>query len=297
MFSRPGRFDSNVRLPYLPAMIDRETVFVAFDTETTGLSAAEGRIVEIAALKYDLTGAILGRFAEMVNPMQPIPPGAMAVHHITDDMVAGSPPMAEVLPRFVDFIAGDNVVLIAQNALFDIGFVNHEAIRCDFALPLKTIFDQIELTKRVFPGLSTYSLEPTCRIFGLVETQEHRAMGDAVLVMKLFFHCLNKLSDWPRRLNILNNLFRYSFGGPMQAAVDAATLEIVVGALESGRILEIIYAGGSMRGKPRRIIPTLMFNRDGIEYIVADCLVSKTSKQFRLDRILACRAVENEKEA
>jgi predicted DNA-binding transcriptional regulator YafY len=83
----------------------------------------------------------------------------------------------------------------------------------------------------------------------------------------------------------------------MQAAMDAATLEIIVRALEAGRMLEIVYSGGSMRGKPRRIIPTLMFNRDGVEYIVADCLVSKTSKQFRLDRVLACRVVENGKQA
>jgi DNA polymerase III epsilon subunit family exonuclease len=278
-------------------MIDRETIFVAFDTETTGLSAAEGKIVEIAALKFDLNGQVRERFAELVNPLQPIPPGAVAVHHITDDMVAGRPLIAEVLPRFIDFIAGDDIVLIAQNALFDIGFVNHEAIRCDFTLPLKTILDQIELTKRVFPGLPTYSLEPTCRRFELVETQEHRAMGDAVLVMKLFFHCLAKLADWPRRLNVLNGLFRYGFGGPMQAMLDSETMATIVGALESGRTLEIMYAGGSMPGKPRRIIPTLMFNRDGVEYLTADCLVSNTSKQFRLDRILACRIVEHNQKA
>ncbi|NMC44180.1 MAG: WYL domain-containing protein [candidate division Zixibacteria bacterium] len=279
-------------MAYLDRMIDAETIGIAFDTETTGLAPAEGRIVEIAALKFDLAGNTLGRFVEMVNPLRPIPAGAMAVHHITDDMVADKPPMTDVLPRFLEFIAGDNVVLIAQNAVFDIGFVNHEAIRCEMPLPPVTIFDQIELTRRVFPGLATYSLEPTCRRFGLVDTQEHRAMGDAVLVMKLFFHCLARLGDWTQRLEVLNGLFRYSFGGPMQAAADTATVEMIVGALEAGRMLEIVYAGGSMRGKPRRIVPTSMFNRDGIDYIVANCILSNTSKQFRLDRVLACRVVE-----
>lgn len=274
-------------------MIDHETICIAFDTETTGLAPAEGRIVEIAALKFDLAGNILGRFVEMVNPLRPIPAGAMAVHHITDDMVADKPPMTEVLPRFLEFITGDNVVLIAQNAMFDIGFVNHEAIRCEIPLPLHTIIDQIELTRRIFPGLATYSLEPTCRRFGLVDTQEHRAMGDAVLVMKLFFHCLAKVGDWQQKLDLLNGLFRYGFGGPMQAAADTATVEMIVGAVEAGRMLEIVYAGGSMRGKPRRIVPTSMFNRDGIDYIVANCILSNTSKQFRLDRVLACREVKN----
>lgn len=274
-------------------MIDKETIFIAFDTETTGLSPAQGRIVEIAALKFDLAGQILGRFVEMVNPLRPIPAGAMAVHHITDEMVFDKPPMTEVLPRFLEFVAGDNVVLIAQNAMFDIGFVNHEAIRCETPLPLNTIFDQIELTRRVFPGLATYSLEPTCRKFGLVDTQEHRAMGDAVLVMKLFFHCLDRLGGWTQKLDLLNGLFRYSFGGPMQAAADTATVEMIVGAMEAGRMIEIVYAGGSMRGKPRKIVPTSIFNRDGIDYIVANCTISNTSKQFRLDRVLACREVKN----
>ena len=84
-------------------MVDEQNIFVAFDTETTGLSAADGRIVEIAALKFDLSGNILGEFCELVNPGTKIPPRAMAVHHITDEMVDQCPLIDLVLPRFIEF--------------------------------------------------------------------------------------------------------------------------------------------------------------------------------------------------
>jgi len=137
-------------------MIDSQSVFVAFDTETTGLSAAEGRVVEIAALKFDFNGQIIAQFSELINPGGPIPPSAIAVHHITDEMVAGKPTIEEALPRFIDFLSGENNILIAQNALFDIGFINHEAIRRDIKLPRNVILDLIDLTKKTFPNLPTY---------------------------------------------------------------------------------------------------------------------------------------------
>ncbi len=272
-------------------MIDKSSLFIAFDTETTGLSAAQGKIVEIAALKFNLAGEILGQFSELVNPGEPIPETAINVHHITDDMVATMPSIAEVLPRFIEFFAGEEHILIAQNALFDIGFVNHEAITHDIKLPRNTILDQIDLTRKIYPDLPTYSLERTCRRFNLVETQDHRAMSDSILVMKLFLHCLAPIESEAERFAILNNLYHYSFGGPMVVTTDEAMMDTINYALETGTVLEIIYSGGSLRGKPRQILPALLYNRDGVAYLTAKCLNSNSNKQFRLDRIVECRSV------
>jgi DNA polymerase III epsilon subunit family exonuclease len=272
-------------------MIDDKTILVAFDTETTGLSASQGKIVEIAALKFDFSGRVIDKYSELVNPGEKIPADAMNVHHITDEMVADMPLIAEVLPRFIEFFAGEDNVLIAQNALFDIGFVNHEAINNEIKLPRNIILDQIELTRKAFPDLPTYSLERTCRRFNLVDSQSHRAMSDSVLVMKLFLHCLNQFKDDAERFGMLNSFYHYSFGGPMVIKTDEAMMETINGALERGAILEIIYAGGSLKGKPRQIAPALLYNRDGVAYLTAKCLNSNSNKQFRLDRIRECRIV------
>ena len=284
-------FDRNDANSYFPAVINESTIFVAFDTETTGLSAAQGRIVELAAVKFDLRGAIVDEFSQLVNPLDKIPPDAIAVHGITDDMVAGMPEITDVLTRFIEFVGDDTVVLAAQNAMFDIGFVNHEALRHDIKLPRNTILDQIELTRAAFPDLPTYSLGATCRRFGLVDTQRHRALADSVLVMKLLLHCLRQIETSEQRLAVLNGMYHYSFGGPMIVRIAEELMAVINTALETGAILEIVYSGGSMRGTPRRIIPTLLFDRDGVAFLTAQCLVSNTKKQFRLDRIKECRLV------
>jgi len=275
-------------------MIDEQSIFVAFDTETTGLSAAQGRIVEIAALKFDISGEVIGEMSQLVNPEGPIPESAIAIHGITDDMVAAMPPITDVLPRFLDFAAGENTVLLAQNALFDIGFVNHEALRHDIKLSRNIILDLIDFTRHTFPNLPSYALERTCRGFGLVETQAHRAMADSVLVMRLFLHCLHQYPAREDALAVLNSLYHYTFGGPMVVKISEELMDVITQARETGATLEIVYAGGSKRGMPRQIVPTLLFNRDGVMFLTARCLLSNSNKQFRLDRIKECRIAAND---
>ncbi|MEE9442695.1 MAG: exonuclease domain-containing protein [candidate division Zixibacteria bacterium] len=273
-------------------MIDKDTIFIAFDTETTGLTASDGRIVEIAALKFDFHENEIARFSELVNPGMKIPTAAMNVHHISDEEVADKPMIDIILPKFLDFIGNDKSVLIAQNAIFDIGFVNHEALRNDIKLPGNTILDQIDLTRKAHPNLISYSLEKICRLFNLVDTQTHRAMADAVLVKRLFFHCLKKWIAIDDKALILNELYHYSFGGPMIVKINQGLLDIIETALDKGAKLEIVYDGGSMRKTPRQIIPVVMYNRDGVMFLTAQCLVSNTKKQFRVDRIKQCEIVK-----
>ena len=272
-------------------MITENSIFIAFDTETTGLSPIEGRVVEIAAVKFDFSGRIIDKFSELINPGVTMPEEVIRVHHITDNMVANKPAVIEVLPRFNEFISDENNVLIAQNAIFDIGFINHEAIRYDLKLPRNPIIDQIDITRIAFPHLVSYSLENVCRNFGLVDVQSHRAMSDAMLVMKLFVQCLRKLAFPERALGILNEVNHYSFGGPMAINLDPEKLDLINNALEAGQTLEIVYAGGSMRGQPRKVVPRIVYNRDGIAYMTAHCMISNSDKQFRLDRIRDCRIV------
>lgn len=275
-------------------MIDEKSIFVAFDTETTGLSAAQGRIVEIAALKFDIFGNVTGEMSQLVNPLAPIPAEATAVHGITDEMVTEMPYITEILPRFLEFASDENAVLMAQNALFDIGFVNHEALRHDIKLARNIILDLIDFTRQTFPELPSYALERVCRTFRLVETQAHRAMADSILVMRLFLHCLQQYDSMEAALAVLNSLYHYTFGGPMVVRISEELMEVINQALETGATLEIVYAGGSKRGMPRQIVPTLLFNRDGVMFLTARCLLSNSNKQFRLDRIKECRIAPND---
>src|SRR5437868_6642802 len=102
----------------------KNTEFVVFDVETTGLSAIDGdRIIEIAAMK--IRGEkVIDKFYSLVNPQRLIPPGASRVNNITDDMVADAPSAIEVLPQMVSFISSSCVA--GHNVRFDLGFLAYE---------------------------------------------------------------------------------------------------------------------------------------------------------------------------
>ncbi|MDE2761169.1 MAG: 3'-5' exonuclease [Gemmatimonadota bacterium] len=72
----------------LPVDLDRPVIF--FDLETTGLSLARDRIVELAVLRVSPQGDVFER-VRRYNPGIPIPAEAAAVHGITDDAVANEP--------------------------------------------------------------------------------------------------------------------------------------------------------------------------------------------------------------
>ncbi|MDR1306729.1 MAG: 3'-5' exonuclease, partial [Treponema sp.] len=95
-------------------------VFTAFDIETTGLDSRQDRIVEFGAVKFDRRGPIV-RYAALINPGIPMPEEAGRVNGITDQMLAGKPPLEAVFPDFLGLVK--DTVIIAHNAPFDMGFV------------------------------------------------------------------------------------------------------------------------------------------------------------------------------
>src|SRR5438067_5566769 len=95
----------------------RTTTFVVVDLETTGGSCAADGITEIGAVKV-CGGEVLGEFQTLVHPGMAINPFVSVLTGITDAMVCSAPPVAAVLPAFLEFAAGS--VLVAHNAPFDV---------------------------------------------------------------------------------------------------------------------------------------------------------------------------------
>ena len=74
--------------------------FTVFDVETTGMSPANDRIVELAAIRVEADGT-LQRFQTLIHPGRPIPAAATAVHHISDEMVSTAPRFKEAVRGFL----------------------------------------------------------------------------------------------------------------------------------------------------------------------------------------------------
>lgn len=152
---------------------------VAFDTETTGLSPAQERVVELAAVREE--NGRREEFSFLLDPGKPIPPGAQRVHGISDAMVRGRPALERVLPDFIEFCAG--AVLVAHNAPFDIGYLAVGLQRAGIAPPDNPVLDSLELSRALLAGPSNYKLETLVRYLRIPAAPAHRALGDAAMCL------------------------------------------------------------------------------------------------------------------
>jgi DNA polymerase III epsilon subunit family exonuclease len=168
-----------------------ETLFTAFDFETTGLFPASDRIVEFGAVRFK-NGEILDSFEMLVNPGVPIGADAAKVSGITDSDVADAPPVIEAVPRFLDFIEGS--VLVAHNASFDVGFLRAAVEIAKLGTIENPVCDTQGLAIKAFPGKRSYSLSNLAADLGLPAYRAHRALDDAQMCMRLFLKCADELS-------------------------------------------------------------------------------------------------------
>src|SRR5712692_4436865 len=149
--------------------------FVAFDTETTGLHASD-RLVELAAVRFR-GDDVEGEWSTLVDPGTAIPAEATLVHGIRNRDVAGSPPAAEALPGFLDFIQG--AALVGHNAPFDIRVLAHELLRAGLPLPDNPVLDTCAIPRRLQLDVPNHRLATLAHRFGVPQGRGHRALADA----------------------------------------------------------------------------------------------------------------------
>ena len=158
-----------------------------FDTETTGLSTRDDRIVTAFLGVMGPDGELTESFSWLADPGVVIPPRATEVHGITTKMAQeqGQPAaevVAEVL-RELTRLLGAGIPLVVYNASYDLSLTNSEAKR--FALqPLdnpRPIIDPLVIDR----ALDTYrkgkrTLDVVSMHYGIINDNAHNAEGDAV---------------------------------------------------------------------------------------------------------------------
>ena len=165
------------------------TVFVAVDTETTGLSKNNNFLMEIGAVKFTVDGS-LSLYDELIKPREPIPLPLVHLTGITPQMVENCPPEEKVLPSFLNYIG--NAVLIAHNAPFDIGFLNATLERMSFSHLKNKVIDTLPLSRWAYPQFGQqkkehpYSLQSLAQVLNIEVKAAHRAHDDARVCMELF---------------------------------------------------------------------------------------------------------------
>jgi DNA polymerase-3 subunit epsilon len=160
---------------------------IIFDTETTGLSPAGGdRMVEIGCVEM-FNRVETGRtFHSYFNPCRPMPSEAEAVHGLSERFLSDKPNFHERCEELLEFI-GDSP-LVAHNASFDFGFINHELGQCGRPLVCTSrMVDTLVIARQKFPG-AKHSLDALCTRFGVDRSQriKHGALLDAQLLAQVY---------------------------------------------------------------------------------------------------------------
>ena len=151
--------------------------FVAFDLETTGLSDKTDSIIEIGAVRMK-NGKEVDRFQTFVDPGQSLRKEIVDLTGITDDMLKGAPKLADIFPKFVEFVGSD--VLVAHNADFDTGFIRAACTQLDIPYTFTSV-DTLVLSQNLMPQLNRHKLNLVADALSLPEFNHHRASDDAVI--------------------------------------------------------------------------------------------------------------------
>lgn len=164
-----------------------EKPIVMIDFETTGLSPDMGdRITEVAALRI-VDGRVVERYVSLINCKVRIPSFISGLTGITQAMVDSAPPVAQVIPRLLDFIGED--ALSAHNASFDEKFLRAESSRLGLAPAHQAMVCSLKLSRRVFPGLASYKLGVLSNQLGIqFSSAAHRAESDAEVAAEVLIH-------------------------------------------------------------------------------------------------------------
>lgn len=164
---------------------------IILDTETTGLSPAEGhRLVEIGCLEVVnqvATGAV---FHVLINPERDMPEEAFRIHGHSSALLADKPVFGQIVAEFLSFIGDDRLVI--HNAEFDMRFINAELVKTGrVAIPTSRVTDTLALARRKHPGAPN-NLDALCDRYRIDRSRriKHGALLDAEILVEVYIELL-----------------------------------------------------------------------------------------------------------
>ena len=157
-------------------------MYCIIDIETTGGSARNERITEIAMYKHD-GFKIVAEWQSLINPEKRIPYHIAGLTGITNEMVENAPYFYEVAKEIVEFT--EDCVFVAHNSKFDYGFFKAEFRALGYEYERDTLCT-VKLSRKLLPGKRSYSLGKLSAELGIEISARHRAAGDARATVTLF---------------------------------------------------------------------------------------------------------------
>lgn len=162
-------------------------MYTIIDIETSGNGIKGNKITEIAIFKFD-GNQIIDEYTSLVNPQCPIPFYITGLTGIDDQMVQSAPTFDQIAPKVLEMT--QNCIFVAHSVNFDYGVIKEEfrQIGIDF---IRKKLCTVRLSRKLIPGLRSYSLGKLCTAIQIPLKNRHRARGDAHATVLLFQKLLN----------------------------------------------------------------------------------------------------------
>lgn len=167
--------------------------YIFADTETTGVGTTD-KVCEVAYTITDEAFNITGMGYSLINPGKPIHYAASAVNGITDAMVADAPTLDEFFESQGQPFRGDDVVIIAHNAPFDMRWLGEYTDH-------QRAIDTLRVARILYPDAENHKQGTLAAMLGIIidRSKAHAADGDIdVLIQVVKIMCAEhnlKLGD------------------------------------------------------------------------------------------------------
>ena len=164
---------------------------IFLDTETTGLSAANGdRVIEIGCVELINRKLTRNNKHFYLNPGRDSHEDALKVHGISNEFLKDKPKFVEVVDELLDYCAGAEIII--HNAPFDLSFLNKELEligKPSFKGFVASVTDTLVMAKEIYPGKRN-SLDALCDRLGVDNSGRtlHGALLDAELLADMYIN-------------------------------------------------------------------------------------------------------------
>ncbi|MBR4096539.1 MAG: 3'-5' exonuclease [Oscillospiraceae bacterium] len=161
--------------------------YIVLDIETTGLGTSCD-IIEIAAVRVR-NNVIMDEFESFVKPRGTIPWNITRLTGITNAMVAGAPPIEQVLCEFKRFV-GDDVLIGHNIKSFDMRMISAKATDCGMCFGNELV-DTLAMARKLLPT-KHHGLADVCSYYNITNSNAHRALSDVIATHECYQRLKNE---------------------------------------------------------------------------------------------------------
>ncbi|MDB0031794.1 DNA polymerase III subunit epsilon [Alphaproteobacteria bacterium] len=160
---------------------------IILDIETSGLDYKEGhRVIEIGCIELNRK-EVGSHFHRYINPLKTLTEENMNIHGITNEFLEDKPLFEDVADDFLSFI--QDSFIIAHNANFDVGFLNHELEKISKpTIDKDRVVDTVVIARNRFPGqqVNLDALVKKLKVNSLIDREFHGALKDAKILTDVY---------------------------------------------------------------------------------------------------------------